>query len=342
MALDFPNSPTTGQLYPSPPIAGVGQWRWDGTEWVPNSFAGSVGTGVYMQDAAPTSVAPGSLWFQTSTGILYLYFNDGNSTQWVAVSNTPQPSPVAYVLGGRFQYTNATTCTLIPYKGDAIRIQGLIYSIPTGGVTLSVTGLAGNTFYWVYAYVSGGAIALEASTTGRVTDTTPGNVGTEIKSGDPSRTLVGIVQTNATPAFFNLAQARGVRSWMNRRIEGLNSAQLGTNTAIGSSYGVFTGPINFVAFGGETWSQQCNLTAFNAVVSVILTSTCWLDGSPVGQTAVINMDGTSRVLPAGNPMSSAPLGASDGYHTAYGAMNINTGSATAYSASCCAGTLSEA
>jgi len=341
MALDFPSSPSVGQLYPSPAIAGVGQWRWDGTEWVPNSFSGSVGSGVYMQDAAPTGAAPGSLWFQTSTGILYIYFNDGNSLQWVSVSNTPQPSPVAYVAGGRFQYTSATVCTLIPYKGDAIRIQGLIYSIPAAGVNLSITGLAANTFYWVYAYVSGGAIALEASTTGHATDTTTGNVGTEIKVSDPSRTLVGIVQTNATPAFFNLAQARGVRSWMNRKNEGMQSAQLGTNTAIGSSYGVFTGPINFVAFAGENWSCQCNLTAFSSVAGVILTATCWLDGSPFGQTAVINMDGTARVLPAGNPMASDPLGASDGYHSAYGAMNINTGSATAYSACCCAGTLSE-
>ena len=341
MALDFPSSPTVGQLYPSPPIAGVGQWRWDGTEWVPNSFAGSVGTGVYMQDAAPTGAAPGSLWFQTSTGILYIYFNDGNSLQWVSVSNTPQPSPVAYVAGGRFQYVSATQCQLIPYKGDAIRIQGLIYSIPSAGVNLANSGLAANTFYWIYAYVSAGAITLEASTTGHVTDTTPGNVGTEIKVSDPSRTLVGILQTNASTQFFNNQPARGVRSWMNRKNEGMSSAQLGTNTAIGSSYGVFTGPINFVSFAGENVAMQCNLTAFNAVAGVILTASCWIDGATFGQTAVINMDGTSRVLPAGNPMAAGPMGASDGYHSAYGAMNINTGSATAYSACCCSALLSE-
>jgi hypothetical protein len=35
--LDFPNSPTTGQIYPTPAQAGIPQWKWDGTEWVPYS-----------------------------------------------------------------------------------------------------------------------------------------------------------------------------------------------------------------------------------------------------------------------------------------------------------------
>jgi hypothetical protein len=33
MALDFPNSPTVGQLFPSPSVAGTPVWRWDGTAW---------------------------------------------------------------------------------------------------------------------------------------------------------------------------------------------------------------------------------------------------------------------------------------------------------------------
>jgi hypothetical protein len=33
MGLNFPNAPTVGQLYPSPPVAGVPVYRWDGTVW---------------------------------------------------------------------------------------------------------------------------------------------------------------------------------------------------------------------------------------------------------------------------------------------------------------------
>jgi hypothetical protein len=33
MAMNFPNAPTTGQLYPSPAVAGLPVYRWDGSEW---------------------------------------------------------------------------------------------------------------------------------------------------------------------------------------------------------------------------------------------------------------------------------------------------------------------
>jgi hypothetical protein len=33
MALDFPNSPSVGQLYPSPAVAGVPVYKWNGTTW---------------------------------------------------------------------------------------------------------------------------------------------------------------------------------------------------------------------------------------------------------------------------------------------------------------------
>jgi hypothetical protein len=41
-ALDFPNSPTIGQTYPSPPVAGVPTYKWNGTSW--NANPASVGT----------------------------------------------------------------------------------------------------------------------------------------------------------------------------------------------------------------------------------------------------------------------------------------------------------
>jgi hypothetical protein len=37
MGLNFPDTPTVGQIFPSPAISGTGQWRWDGTEWLPNA-----------------------------------------------------------------------------------------------------------------------------------------------------------------------------------------------------------------------------------------------------------------------------------------------------------------
>jgi hypothetical protein len=37
MGINFPNTPTVGQIYPSPATPGVPQWKWDGNVWTPTS-----------------------------------------------------------------------------------------------------------------------------------------------------------------------------------------------------------------------------------------------------------------------------------------------------------------
>jgi hypothetical protein len=44
---------------------------------------------VYCSDTPPVGAPDGSLWMETDTGLMYLYFNDGSSTQWIIA--TPQP-----------------------------------------------------------------------------------------------------------------------------------------------------------------------------------------------------------------------------------------------------------
>jgi hypothetical protein len=59
MAFDFPNSPTPGQTYPSPAIAGTPVYTWDGFEWtcpitqVPPTGSIPLGTVMLFWQAAP-------------------------------------------------------------------------------------------------------------------------------------------------------------------------------------------------------------------------------------------------------------------------------------------------
>jgi hypothetical protein len=50
MALDFPASPTVGQKYPQPPVAGVPVYTWDGEKWATNSALAA--------SAAPATAVP--------------------------------------------------------------------------------------------------------------------------------------------------------------------------------------------------------------------------------------------------------------------------------------------
>ena len=51
--------------------------------------------GLDISTSAPTSPAPvaGDLWWESDTGHLYVYYDDGDSSQWVAVSQGPAGSP---------------------------------------------------------------------------------------------------------------------------------------------------------------------------------------------------------------------------------------------------------
>lgn len=42
---------------------------------------------VAIGDTAPANPVPGNLWWDSVGGLLYIYFNDGTSTQWVDVNN---------------------------------------------------------------------------------------------------------------------------------------------------------------------------------------------------------------------------------------------------------------
>jgi hypothetical protein len=75
MAIDFPNSPTAGDLY----TAGGKTWQWNSTYW------SAYGTSPVLRasDSPPASPNANDLWYETDTGRLFAYVG----TAWVEVGN---------------------------------------------------------------------------------------------------------------------------------------------------------------------------------------------------------------------------------------------------------------
>jgi hypothetical protein len=231
---------------------------------------------------------------------------------------------------GRLVFTNATTLTLQPYKGNLILINGTLYPIPSAGVTVTNTGLSASTLYYVYALVSGGNVALELSTTTHATSATSGNVGTEIKSGDDTRALVGIIRTTASGTFADSTTQRFVRSWFNRPTAVLNSPGI-VNTSLNGVIQEVTSTIRteMVVFSGDVVSVAGAVSYFNSTSSAIIVLTMNLDGTTsLATNNVINGDGSGQVRAIGCVGGIAPA---EGYHylTMFG--SVNTGSASLYS-----------
>ena len=81
MGYNFPNSPTLNQTFTP---SGGPTFVWNGVAW--NAVTQGMPVTVYMSDTAPTSPAPGQLWWNSTTGNLSVFYADADSTQWVQVS----------------------------------------------------------------------------------------------------------------------------------------------------------------------------------------------------------------------------------------------------------------
>jgi hypothetical protein len=80
--LDFPNSPTNGQLFTGANGV-IYQWNAAGGLWL--------NYGVGMNSAIvsltpPANPVAGQMWWRSDTGQMFIWYNDGNSTQWVSVT----------------------------------------------------------------------------------------------------------------------------------------------------------------------------------------------------------------------------------------------------------------
>jgi len=136
---------------------------------------------------------------------------------------------------------------LLPYNGNNLLIDGTPRQVPQAGVSLAPTGLTPGTDYFLYAFWTGSAIALEASTTGHATDAN----GIETKSGDGTRTLVGGSRVIAGPAWGPGLQTA---SWFNRLLQADVKSFASNQTRSASSYAEIGGGTIRVEFWA--WADE--------------------------------------------------------------------------------------
>lgn len=69
-------------------------YQWNGTIWL---AVGSMST-LYVGDTPPASPGPNQLWWNSALGTMFIWYNDGNTTQWVPTEpnlGVAPPTPVA-------------------------------------------------------------------------------------------------------------------------------------------------------------------------------------------------------------------------------------------------------
>lgn len=200
--------------------------------------------------------------------------------------------------------------------GCSLFINGSNQLIPATAPTLTPPAVA-STVYYIYAYVTGGVVTLEYSTTVYATDATYGH---KIKSGDATRTLVGLARTTAGNAWADSYAQRFIRSYYNDLgITGSNSftanrtttsaTYVEINSEIRCEFLIWTGEITLFFSAGAATGQANNQ---------LVTTAISIDGTPVNaytSSTVAGVGGSVSVninLVSGPDSSSANLG--EGYH----------------------------
>jgi len=210
----------------------------------------------------------------------------GQAAEWVTattIKGVSAPTPHC----GRLAYIGTTQLTFLPFNGDKIKINGVIYTIPGTGAGIAglantgvrvnnVAGqnLAANTNYWVFAEnVSGTITAHFWTVAGGLAaphhrpSQTAGNEGLEVWYNGtelPQFTLIGLIRTNASAQFVDTAAVRGVLSWFNQRPR-VAQGKFSTNRFTASTSYV---EINSeIAVGFLTWVDNAVLLSASGATS---------------------------------------------------------------------------
>jgi len=183
-------------------------WQNGGGSFLPYDGVFQAAVGGYPKGAVVASVATfGLFWLSTAEN--NTSDPDTGGSGWIRFGATG-----LQLQNGQCQlvYTSGSQITLLPgHGGNNLLVAGQNCSIPAAGVNLAPSGLTPGTPYYIYAAQTSGVISsLVPSTTGHITDTTAGNVGNEIMSGDPTKTLVGYWLVGSGPA------------WSSNPVQGLN------------------------------------------------------------------------------------------------------------------------
>ncbi len=188
-AMNFPSSPTNGQAY--------GQYVYDSTKGAWRVLADLIASAV-PSPTAPTSPVSGDLWFNSNDGVLFMFFNDGNTSQWVEMkSNTASGSTVA----ARVDALEAKPNAMVPVIPASVAVGSGTSSVGTNGlVTFSgVSSLSLNSIF-TSTYANYSVVI-------RFTSGTPANMPVNFRFRASESDSATSYQWNGTKVYYNgLAQ----------------------------------------------------------------------------------------------------------------------------------------
>lgn len=261
-------------------------------------------------------------WRDTSLVPPVLKIRNAANTAWVGL-------PVEVGLSSadcRLDYISTSVIRLSRFNGTRLMIDGINEIIPSAGVDLSPSGLTPNTLYYIYAYMNAGTMTLEASTTVPATDAT---TGLRIKTGDATRTLVGMARPVTGPAWQDSDAQRFVRSWFNRRAMQIRNHFTTGRSTTSTSWVEVNSEIRaeFLLWSGEVFDAGLHASTVISSAGIRMGTALTIDGVAVNvawsMETVLDDTGAHAVA-----LRRVQADLSEGYHYATLAGIVSSGTGT--------------
>lgn len=224
----------------------------------------------------------------------------------------------------RLSVTSTTVLTLSPYQGNQVSVNGAILTVPSGGITASNSGLSNSTLY--YVYVSNPASpTLTVSATGHVTASN----GVEVMNGDATKSLVGMIRTNASGQFVDSSSQRFCANWFNRAKKVSKNTLASNSSTSGTPVDIMpSNHAEFLAWADDAVGIAFTANGANSFAGSTVRNALGLDGAEFGTELLYTVPVNAS---SGNlSLGEVPVSVTEGYHyaTAFGYAGGNTASWT--------------
>jgi hypothetical protein len=206
---------------------------------------------------------------------------------------------------------NGSLLQLRAWGGNKLWINGSVRDLPNT-VSLSASGLAADTLYYIYAYMNGADVALEASTT---SPTLTSGIY-QRTSGGVLRTLVGMARTITGPAWQDTATQRFVRSWYNDPGIGCKNVFTTGRSTTSTTFTELNTEIRceFLAWDGEVFNAAASVCAATASAGNYIYSALAFDSTTAAEAPAMLMTYSSTGVYQPTTIAVARTGLTRGYH----------------------------
>ncbi len=244
---------------------------------------------------------------------------DGQTTATTRVITGPDCNSIYGDYHGQCRLIKSSTNLLLfPLDGNKIIINGVLQTIPDAGVTLGIGAASANTTYFIYAFMNSGTMTLEFSVTAHATQA---GTGVEIKSGDATRTLVGMARANASPAWQDDNSLLGVLSYFNRRTKAITNSFSTGRASSSATYVELNSEIrsNFLSWADDAAQFNATGGVLNNTGAVDTNISIGLDTGTSAQNVQwdYNDSGVAGIGSAAFPYGGGlSVGVSEGFHFA--------------------------